>query len=203
MRKFFRLLQMGRFTDEGLCFIEYSPPGLGLRKYCPSLGDRAAPYYPADARIQLSEEQPGIQLSSLLGNSINYLIVSKDFRDTIAAYCPKVDVEYLPFDLHDHRGRLYSRDYFIINPIGTYDCLDEANSGIEYGPDGDVVAIRNPVLHPNKVAGAPALFRVHHNPTVYVVDDALVAAIHEKGFTNVVLSELKMASSPRPITGGA
>ncbi|RKG83445.1 hypothetical protein D7V88_24090 [Corallococcus terminator] len=151
----------------------------------------------------MSEEHPGIQVSSLLGNSINYLIVSKEFKETIEAHCPRVEVEYLPFDLHDHRGRLFSRDYFIINPIGTHDCLDEESSGIKYGPDGGVVAIRNPMLHPDKVAGAPALFRVRHKPTVYVIDEVLVAAIREKGFTNIVLSELKMASNPRPITSGS
>jgi hypothetical protein len=203
MRKFFRLLQLGRFSDESLCFIEDSPPGLGLRKYCPSLGDRAAPYYPADARIQLSEEHPGIELSSLLGNNINYLIVSTAFKETIAAHCPSAEIEYLPFDLHDHRGRLYSRDYFIINPIGTYDCLDEAHSGIEYGPDGGVVAIQHPVLHPDKVAEAPALFRVRHRPTVYVVDGVLADTLREKGFTNVVLGELKMSASPKPVVGGS
>ncbi|WP_163998468.1 imm11 family protein [Pyxidicoccus caerfyrddinensis] len=202
MRKFFRLLQLGRFSDESLCFIDDGPAGLGLHRYCPSLGDRAAPYYPADARIQLSEEHPGIELTSLLGNNVNYLIVSRALQETLAAHCPNVEIEYLPFDLYDHRGRLYSRNYFIINPIGTYDCLDEPHSGIEYGPDGGVVAIRTPVLHPDKVAGAPALFRMHHKPTVYLVDGVLADALRDKAFTNVVLGELKLSTNAKPLAGG-
>jgi len=198
MRKFFRLQNLGSLSDPDLCRIEDPPRGIGLHKFCPALGDRASPYYPPDPRIQLREEQPGIQLSSLLGNNINYLIVSTAFKETIEAHCQDVEIEYLPFDLYDHRGRLYSRDYFIINPIGLYDCLDEATSGIEYGPEGSVVAINHPQLHPNKVAGAPALFRVHHKPTVYIIDEALAAAIREKGFTNVRLRELQISAATQP-----
>jgi hypothetical protein len=196
MRKFFRLQNLGSLSDPDLCRIEDPPRGIGLRKFCPALGDRASPYYPPDPRIQLREEQPGIQLSPLLGNNINYLIVSTAFKETIQAHCQGVEIEYLPFDLYDHRGRLYSRDYFIINPIGSYDCLDEATSGIEYGPEGSVVAINHPQLHPVKVTGAPALFRVRHKPTVYIVDETLAAAIREKGFTNVRMRELQMSAQP-------
>ncbi|HYO57920.1 imm11 family protein [Archangium sp.] len=200
MRKFFRLQNLGSLSDPDLCRIEDPPRGIGLRKYCPALGDRAAPYYPPDARIQLVEEQPGIQLSSLLGNNINYLIVCTAMKETIQEHCMGVEIEYLPFDLYDHRGRLYSRDYFIINPIGTYDCLDEAHSGIEYGPEGSVVAINSPLLHPEKMAGAPALFRARLKPTVYIVDEALAAAFREKGFTNVRLRELQMSGAAQPVS---
>lgn len=195
MRKFYRLQNLGSLSDPDLCRIDAAPRGMGLHWFRPALGDRATPYYPSDARIQFSEDQPGIQLSSLLGNSNNYLIVSTAFKELIEAHCQDVEIEYLPFDLYDHRGRLYSREYFIINPIGTYDCLDEARSGIEYGPQGSVIAVKHPQLHPDKVAGAPALFRPREKPTVYIIDDVLAAAIRERGFTNVLLGELKMSEA--------
>ncbi|MFY0562402.1 imm11 family protein [Archangium lansingense] len=94
--------------------------------------------------------------------------------------------------MYDHRERLYSRDYFIINPIGALDCLDEKASGVKYGEEGSVVDIAEFVLDPAKVQNAPALFRIDKKPSKYVVDERFVQAVEAQGFTNVLLAPLRM-----------
>ncbi|HSP80435.1 MAG TPA: DUF1629 domain-containing protein, partial [Myxococcaceae bacterium] len=130
--KYFLLSTTGDLNDRDLVQIDDPPKGIGLRRYMMSRGKPATPYYPAEPKVFLREENPGIKLSSMLGNTVNYLIVSSDMRKVIESLCAGVEVEYLPIHLYDHRERLYTKDYCIINPLGALDCLDDEASGVEY-----------------------------------------------------------------------
>ncbi|RKG84017.1 imm11 family protein [Corallococcus terminator] len=194
MMNFFRLSTLGDLNDKELALIDGPPEGMELRSYCMSEGDSSSRFYPKDAKIALQADHPGIKLSSLLGNTSRYLVVHASVKEVISAQCQDLEVEYLPFDLFDHRKRLYIRDYFIINPIGTRDCLDVAASGVKIGPEGSVIHVARFVLDPKKVAPLPALFRPKEEPSVYLVSEALAVALKEKKFTNLQLEPL--LSSP-------
>lgn len=187
---FFSLSTTGDLDDEDLVLIEDPPADMGLKSYCMARGVPASPIYPSDARITLREENPGIKLSSLLGNTESYLIVSSALRAVIAQHCAGLEIEFLPFVLHDHRSRVHSRDYCIVNPIGSFSCLDEQASGIKYGTQGSVIKIERFVLDPAKLTSAPSLFRVDKDVTEYIVNEALARAMMDGKFTNVHLDKL-------------
>ena len=192
--QFFHLSTFGNPNDPDQCFLGNSPEGMGLRMYRMGLGVRAAPDFPDPARIFLREQEPGIRLTSLLGNSNSYLIVSSSLNEVIVRHSEGLDIEYLPFDLHDHRKRLFSQDYLIVNPIGGFDCLDEDACDILRGRDGKVLRIQRYALHPAKIARAPSLFRIDKALTEYVVDERLAGAIKASRFTNVILTPLAIAT---------
>ncbi|HYO71588.1 MAG TPA: DUF1629 domain-containing protein [Archangium sp.] len=193
--QFFRLQTLGNLNDPELGLTDGPPEGMELRSYCMSKGKRATPFYPNDAKVSLMEDRPGIKLSSLLGNTDRYLIVHKDMKEVIANHCQGLELEYLPLDLYDHRKRLYSRDYFFINPIGTHDCLDPVSSGVKIGSQGGVVHVARYVLDPKKSSNLPPLFRPKEEPSVYIVSEALAQALKNKGFTNVYLEPLEFSTS--------
>lgn len=188
--RFFQLSTFGMRGVSNRCFITSPPDGMGIHMYRMGLGDRAAAHFPNPARISLREEDPGIALTSLLGNGLSYLIVSSALKDAILGVCEGVEIESLPFDLYDHRGRLYSADYHILNPIGSRDCLDQGAS--EIMGRGAFVLVKRMVLSGEKLEGAPSLFRVDVSPTEYIVDERLALAMQGSGITNVVLSELEV-----------
>ena len=190
--KYFLLSTTGDLNDQDLVLIDDPPKGIGLRRFLMTKGRPAKAFYPAEPKIFLREEHPGLKLSSLLGNTESYLIVSSEVKKVFEQLCAGCEIEYLPFDLYDHRERLYSRDYFIINPIGALDCLDEKASGVKYGEEGSVVDIAEFVLDPAKVQNAPALFRIDKKPSKYVVDERFVQAVEAQGFTNVLQAPLRM-----------
>ncbi|AKQ67235.1 hypothetical protein A176_004147 [Myxococcus hansupus] len=87
---------------------------------------------------------------------------------------------------------MHSRDYVIINPLGTFDCLDFKASQIiwdDEDPD-EIIRINKRVLSREKVEQAPALFRIDRDSSNYVVNEALAAELHERKFSNVTLVEL-------------
>lgn len=196
-QRFFKLWMLGR-ADEDLCFIDSFVDGIGYESWRTSKGERLAPVYPKDARISMSRKRPGIQLTSFLGNSINALVGSRAFKEAVEAHCAQQDIEYLPFTLYDHRKRPYSQDYFIINPIGAFDCLDFKASDIDWSkqnPD-EILFIETHVLDREKMKDAPQLFRVGRDTHTYVIGVELIREFKKRGLTNIVVRELHFSNSP-------
>jgi hypothetical protein len=182
---------LGHLADPSLCIIDQTPAGLGVKYFYMMEGKVIGDSYPANAAIRMSDKYEGTKLSSFLGNTESYLIGSKMVKEMIQTHY-QGDIEYLPFTLYSPRGAVHSLDYFIINPIGTFDCLDLKSCDIKYLPNKNkIVKIRKFVLDAKKVEDAPPLFRIHEDPTEYVINDTLLSAFQEAGCTNLVVKELE------------
>jgi hypothetical protein len=188
--KYFFIDTLGELDDSNLCILDKPPQGLGVKYYRMSKGKKIGNYYPNDAKIYMSDENPGTKLASLIGNTKSYLIVSNAMKEVIEKYCSSCEIEYLPFILYNHKKRVHSKDYFIINPIGTCDCLNLKASQIEY-LDGEVVGVDRFVLDPRRLEDAPAIFRIKEAPRKYVINEELAKNLEERGFTNVILEEIQ------------
>lgn len=193
MLRFFKLSASGKLGDPDLCMLDRLVKGLGMYVARVGLGKRARDVYPEDARVYMSEDAPGIRLSPLLGNLCNTLLMSSELRDVVEKHC-KNEIEYLPFTLYDHRKRVYSRDYWIVNPIGTFDCLDFQASEIVWGSKDATAVIRvnKHVLDRKKVQDAPQLFRVDKDPMAYVLRYELAKEISDRRFANIYWKELTL-----------
>ena len=199
----YRIDTLGDVHDPELVIIDHVPEGIGV-KYSRLVGGRPIQAeFPADAVVHMSEERPGLKLASLLGNTQRFLIVHRDVKVVIEdAYrdrCPSWPVEYLPFTLINHRGRPHSTDYWFINPIGFFDCVDHASSSIDYFEDDPsmILGINRLVIDESKLRGAPPLFRVAVADDRYLIDAPLHDAIVSRGFTNFRFLEL----SPSNVLG--
>lgn len=187
--RYFRLNTMGDVQDHSLAFIDQVPDGLDGYDYKMALGEPIGDQYPDEAEIYLQPRYPGIKLAPLIGNTIGYLIVNTAVKDVIEAH-ETGDIEYLPFVLFNHKKRVHSRDYWIVNPLGTYDCLNRDASDIKYvddDPAGDVVKVRSYVFDPGKLDGVPDLFRIPEAPRHYFVSETLARAFHANRFANVFI----------------
>lgn len=193
--RFFKLSCMGDPDDDSLCFLDNVIDGFAPQSVGAVVGSRFGSDYPKDAKIFMNRENPGIKLSPLLGNSRNMIIGSRDFKEALEKHCTN-EIEYLPFTLYDHRKRVHSRDYFIINPIGTFDCLDFKESIIEWDdeePD-EIISIDKIVLDRQKVKDAPQFFRIHRKPAAYVVGLELAREFKARNFSNIFWAELPLSS---------
>jgi hypothetical protein len=196
--KYYMLNILGNNRDKSLALITKSIVDIGLYSYCMAEGKRVGDKYPKDAQIYLQPEKPGIRLSSFIGNTKSYLIVSSEMKDVIMETCKEPDdtIEILPFILNDQKKNVLSKDYWIINPVGTYDCLDRKSSEIKYlddDPQGEIVSVKKHVFDPRKLENAPDLFRVPEDPTEYFFSERIAKIFQEKKFTNIFLTEIIMA----------
>ncbi|MCI0640690.1 MAG: double-CXXCG motif protein [Gemmataceae bacterium] len=187
--KYFSLSTIGDGSRAGWCFFDRQPEDMGPIDYRMSRGVRIADEYPPDASLYMRDEYPGMKLSSLIGNTKSFLITSMPMKEVIDNLC-KSEIEYLPLAIYNHKRRLASRDYFIINPIGGVDCLNLKASEIEYF-EGDIVGIDKYVLDTDKLEKCPDLFRIPQHLEMYVISERLAEAFQKNGFTNIVLEELE------------
>ncbi len=152
-----------------------------------SLGKAARKLFPANARIQLREEHPGIKLPGFIGNRPGYLIFSRRAKEIIEKLSEGQKIEYLNFSLINHKGHVHSNDYFIINPVGGFDALNvKASEIIRADDDGRVLDVPTIVLDSTKLERAPHLFRLGQKPIVYLISAALRAALVEANVTNLI-----------------
>jgi hypothetical protein len=124
----------------------------------------------------MAAEDPGMQLTSFVGNTCGMLVVDRAVCDVMRPLVKDGEVEFLKVSMVNHRGRVASKDYYIVNPIGVHDVLNLQKSKIKYHGK-DVVAVDEVVLDPKKLAGKPNLFRLRERPRWYFASAALVDAI--------------------------
>lgn len=184
---FYELKQVGDGNDQRLCFFDSVPKGFGQYSHYLGYGTAAASKYPEDAKLYMEKKYPGVRLTSFIGNTSGMLLVSPELRQMIEKHCAPEMVEYLPVTIVDHKKRPYSSDYTIVNPLGTYDCVDKAASKIDYMPDGRVILVHKLVLSERKLKKAPQLFRPDLWAPTYILGPELVADIRAAKLTNVLL----------------
>lgn len=150
--------------------------------------------YPPEPQWRMSDEYGGLKLPSLVANTNNMLVLERSLKDIIEA--TGVAVECLPFVLLNHKGRVASRDYFIINPLGNRDCLNLEASEIEWMED-EVVELRKPVLDPEKLKDAPDIFRIKQDREQIVISHKLADALKQAKPTNIYIFDLTQTPSTK------
>lgn len=98
-----------------------------------------------------------------------------------------VDVEYLPVDIIDHKGRPIKQPYYIVHPIHPVDCLDIEKCGAKWSRI-DKTAIQKVealVIDASKVDPKREFFRPKHFHWVILVRSDLADAIDAQGFTGI------------------
>ncbi len=161
--------------DTAFAFTKEEPSG--FKEYVSKLmeGDKVMPEdgYPADAHVRMASGF-GRELGGIIGNTWSLLIVSRPMKEALEKLGTG-PIQYFPLAIHNHKNRLASADYFVVNPLGVHDCLDLEESEIEYHED-DVVGVETIVLSEPKLENAPDLFRVREAPATYVVSEQVVRA---------------------------
>jgi hypothetical protein len=183
---------LGDTNDERLCFVSTVPREIERYDFRLRFGERLADVYPKDAKIFLSKEYPGVKLVSQIGNTKGMIAAAPEMVEAIRKHCEGVAIEYLPFTIIDHRKRVLSDAYAIVNPLGTFDAVNESKSNIQLNARGKVVRIHHLVLDAKKLEKAPALFRLDKGPSVYVVSQALADEFRKRQLTNVLLEEMEV-----------
>jgi hypothetical protein len=79
---------------------------------------KMSPQYPKD--INLSD--------NLYGGS--YRVISGRLKEALTPLLGKSKVEFLPASILNHKGRVASKEYFVLNPVDIVDCIDVEKSGV-------------------------------------------------------------------------
>jgi hypothetical protein len=89
-------------------------------------------HYPSDVELRMDKDLPDdIELVESLYGPGTSLFVNNTVRQLFAL--SEVDnVEYLPLKIINHKGRAVEEPYFIVNILTRVDCIDTAQSQVEW-----------------------------------------------------------------------
>lgn len=179
-----RLLIWRNDYEEGFCVIE-SPEGIE-RDYELSVGASRAQGWSSDVICRMNPEYPDdLQLSDNLFGTL-YIIVSKRIMEFLLKK-QIGNVEFLPVTILNHKGRVASKEYYIMNPLDVIDCIDLDRSGVKWNriePDM-IESCEKLVLKDDAVQATSKVFRPKFWPTEILIRKELAEDLVSSGRTGL------------------
>ena len=185
--RYFQILQLGDEADRSRALVDVGPAGLDGWGFCAAHGEEMAPHYPDGARVFLAEKY-GLRLTDFISNTLNYVIVSTRVKEAIEAHS-NVAIEYLPLSIFNPRKRLMSDAYWIINPLGTVDCVDLDKSDVRRGKETGLITfiMGYQFLEERLRDSRPSILRPAQTPSEVFLDEPTARALHAMKATNVMV----------------
>lgn len=127
----------------------------------------------------------GIQIADVIPNPIQYMIVTEQMKEFLEKEASD-PIEFLPFRLLNHKGRVAANRVYVANVLGTVDCANAAKSKGTVSPfSADKGAFFNCsvlAIDERKVPEGTKLFRCSLYPSLIFVRDDVRAKIEERKF---------------------
>jgi len=138
------------------------------------------------------EYRRNVKLTDSLRNDQDTIVASPRLRDMLAARLGTA-IEALPVWIKDHKGRIASKEYSIMNVLDLQDCLAEQQSSPFYGTvDGKqmILAVDPLTIQPSKLDGDSRLFRVSSFTQPIVAREYLVEELRAAKIVGVDFNEV-------------
>lgn len=145
-----------------------------------------------DAVMVMDPNYPkALKLTDNVFNLRSFVVASKRLKEIVEGVDPP-DVQYLPIAIQNHKGRIASRDYFIIHPTRLIDCIDLDKSGVEWNPINDeIISVwETLVIDQSRIDPTSILFRFKQVPTKILVRRELAATLQHAGLEGLRFIEI-------------
>ena len=142
-------------------------------------GDPVGANFPNDIVFDLSPDH-GIQLSDSLGNTSLFHVVSGRLKAAVDK--TGVPVEFHRVQIRNHKKRIVRDPYYVMNLLGTIDCMDRVKSDWDENSlvPGEAGLIRRLVLDLSKIPDNLPILRLSAQPEVVLVQIDLAREIFRK-----------------------
>lgn len=157
------------------------------QRYTLFKGIPLAQSFAKDAAFHMDPDFPkDLLLTDNMANPLSCMVVSKRLADGLRD--EKVDrLEYLPVSIIDHKGKVASKDYFILNPLEPVDCIDRKNSKFKASailPD-EITRFEKLVIDESAVPGGRKIFRMKGFGNIALVAKTLADSLKKGNFTGL------------------
>jgi hypothetical protein len=173
---------------EGFCVIT-APRGVD-KMYQLNQGIARADGFPSDVTCHMTPDFPkDVQLCDNLYGA-GFIIISKPLREALENEQVN-NVEFLPIQIINHKGRTASTDYFLVNPLDVYDCIDIDKSGVTWNAitKNRIDYCKGLVLRDDQIPSEALIFRPRFWTNLVVVRNKLVERLAKAGFSGLIFQE--------------
>jgi hypothetical protein len=148
--------------------------------------------WPRNVQLHMDPNFPkAIQLPDCAVNLPDAIVVSKRLKEFVEARKP-AHMEYLPISIINHKGKVASSEYFILNPFKLQDCIDQAASKIRWNPmdKNEISACTKMVIDEAQVERNAKVFRLEHYPSKVLIERKLAEEAGAAKFTGFDFIEI-------------
>lgn len=114
----------------------------------------------------------------------NFLVISGKAKQLIEQETTD-KIEFLPMKIINHKGRVASQDYLVVNPLDIVDCIDKDASSVEFNPiNKDMISgCAQLVLKENVIPKELKIFRTQFWRGRILIRRELARKMEEAGLT--------------------
>ena len=148
--------------------------------------------YPDDVEIVMDpDHRKDVKLYDHLYN-VHRLIVASPKLTSFLKGLKLAGVEFLPISIIDHKGKVASPEYAVVNPCNVYDCIDRDATDIDWNPiDPDLIAsVSQLTFDESKIDPTVPMFRVKHMAHYVFVREDVAKAILAQDFSGPYMKPL-------------
>lgn len=175
--------------DEGNVYVSDIPDGL-VRKYQLLQGISRLAGWPPGLAAQFSKDRAeGMRLTDWVPTPFGWLLISGRFKAILEAMGAP-NVEYLPIKMVNHKKRLASPDYWIVNFLVLIEAVDRSRSvfDVDAAEDDKIFSFDKLVLLDAVESKGPLIFRPKEAPRLVLVRSDLAERIQGDGLTGLKLT---------------
>jgi hypothetical protein len=153
--------------------------------------------WPTDATFKMSDRyKKDIGLADSMASSELH-VGSQRLKDALTE-AGAANIEYLPVQIINHKDRLASDTYFVINPLTVIDCVDGPASGATYSPinEEDIKGCKTLVLRADAIPPDALVFRMKFVAGGILMRRDLADKLVATGITGLRFTELDKYRGP-------
>jgi len=153
----------------------------------PMRGEPMGDLYPEGFAFHMAPEIPSPRVTDLIRNALGHLMVTERVKELLEAHA-EAEIEYLRFTLINHKGRVVSDRFYIVNLLGALDCADMSQSRGTPHPifPGEMQFIERLFLDEDKIPDDTNLLRLSIRPRVILIRDDLRQILEDAGITGAL-----------------
>jgi hypothetical protein len=177
-------------SDEGNVYVSDIPEGL-MRKYQLLKGISRLSGWPTDLAARFSDDRPeGMRLTDWVLTPFGWLLISDRFKKLVEGTGVS-NVEYLPIKMKNHKKKVVSDSYWIVNFLVLVEAVDRSKSAFEIdaAEDDKIFRFDRFVLRTEVEEKGPPVFRLKEQPQLVLVREDLATQINGAALTGLRLVE--------------
>lgn len=139
-----------------------------------------------EIKYRMDPDFDGIKVSDFINSGFPWFMVTEKAKQIIEDNAT-VEIEYMPFTLLNHKGRVAAENCYMLNVIGQVDCVDrdKTEATDSFFTQGEFDTIRKLYLLEDKIPADKNLFRLWAKPSILIVRRDLKEVFEREGLTGV------------------
>jgi hypothetical protein len=149
-------------------------------------GERIGKIVLSEITYKMDPDFNGIKVSDFINSGFPWFMVTQKAKKVIEDHAT-VDIEFIPFTLLNHKGRVAANDCYMVNVIGRVTCVDrEKTEGSDsFFQDNEYDEIDKLYLLEDQIPADKNLFRLEEKPNILIVRRDLKEIFEREGLTGV------------------